>query len=204
LNILHHHAKITIEHRSKLSGFVAFKTKKLLSKWRKVTVEQIQERLNSVLIIQRCYRGLLGRRLAEEKERFVQAEQDVQNKSRQMSELDALMQDRGPKLDPVTGLPIISRSSKRLDLLLEEKIEVDKVMKKVKKITEKASSKFASKKSKEAAKKMENVQFDSKVLSFSQRFRLRTDTSFLIGFLDDEIKVSLQHILTHYTLHITH
>ena len=96
--------------------------------------------------------------------------------------------DRGPKLDPVTGLPIITRTTERLTALLEEKIEVHAVLAKVQKIKDKANGKFASKKHKDKAKKMDKVQFDSKVLSFSQRFRLRTDTSFLVSFLDDEIK----------------
>jgi hypothetical protein len=98
------------------------------------------------------------------------------------------MKDRGPTLDPITGLPIIHRQTKRLIALLDEKIDVNRLMMKVQKIQKKATSKFASKKNKLKAKKLENVQYDSKVLSFSQRFRLRTDTSFLVGFLDDEIK----------------
>ena len=72
--------------------------------------------------------------------------------------------------------------------MLAEKIEVAVVMAAAKKIRDKAKSKFASQASKDAAKKLEKVEFDSRVLSFSQRFRLRTDTSFLVKFLDDEIK----------------
>ena len=86
------------------------------------------------------------------------------------------------------GLPIIGRKTKRLVALLAEKIEVAVVMAAAKKIRDKAKSKFASQASKDAAKKVEKVEFDSRVLSFSQRFRLRTDTSFLVTFLDDEIK----------------
>tara|TARA_B100000795_G_scaffold257017_1_gene229902 strand:+ start:327 stop:731 length:405 start_codon:yes stop_codon:yes gene_type:complete len=103
LNLLSKHAAVQISHRSKLGGFVALKTKRLLAKWRKVAVHQIQERLKSAIIIQSGYRGLLGRRLAEMLKVSKQRQQDASNKERQMGELDELMRDRGPKLDPITG-----------------------------------------------------------------------------------------------------
>ena len=46
LNLLSKHAAVQISHRSKLNGFVALKTKRLLAKWRKVAVYQIQERIS--------------------------------------------------------------------------------------------------------------------------------------------------------------
>ena len=188
MSILSNNATTRIEHRKKLGGFVALKTKRLIAQWRKVVVNQILERNQACVKIQKCYRGLLGRRLGEMVRVAKQRKMDSTNKARQLNDLNELMKDRGPKLDPITGLPIIGRETKRLKALLDEKIEVAKVLEKSKKIQEKASSKFASKENKKKAKELEKIQFDSKVLSFSQRFRLRTDTTFLVGFLDDEIK----------------
>ena len=188
LQILHDHATVTISHRNKLGGFERLKTKRLLAQWHHIAGKQVQAKTESSVVIQKCYRGLLGRRVGEMVKVAKQLEADADGKARQLSDLDALMKDHGPKLDPITGLPIIFRQTKRLLALLSEKIEVHAVMAKVNKIQLKAASPFASKKQKDKAKKMANVQFDSKVLSFSQRFRLRTDTSFLIGFINDEIK----------------
>ena len=105
-----------------------------------------------------------------------------------MRGLDTTLMDKGPKIDPQTGLPIILRSTPRLELLKKERKEVHHTVKKAAKAQKRAAGKYASKSSKKAAKAEEFNFFDSQVLSFSQRFRLRTETGFLLGFLDSEIK----------------
>ena len=149
---------------------------------------QIAERLAAALVIQAGYRGLLGRRVAEM--RRVARDQAASDKAKReaMKGLDATLMEKGPKIDPKTGLPVITRSTPRLDLLVGERKEVRALAKKAAKAAKKAEGKYAGKKSKEAADAEEFKHFDSQVLSFSQRFRLRTETSFLIGFLETEIK----------------
>jgi hypothetical protein len=188
MSLLRKNAKTKIDHRKKIGGFVALKTKRLLKKWRKMAVDHISEQNQACLKIQKCYRGLLGRRLSEMARVAKQQEMDSKNKSKQLEELNELMKDCGPRLDSLTGLPIIGRTTERLKALIDEKREVEKVLENSRQIKEKASSKTASKATKKKAKDLDRMQFDSKVLSFSQRFRLRTDTTFLVGFLNDEIK----------------
>jgi hypothetical protein len=188
LGLLSNHAKTQIEHRAKLGGFVALKTRKMLAAWRVIAVTQIAERSAAVLVIQAGYRGLLGRRIAEM--RRIARDQATSDKAQReaMKGLDATLMDQGPKIDPKTGLPILTRSTPRLDLLKSERTEVHALAKKAAKAAKKAAGKYAGKDSKKAAAAEEFKHFDSQVLSFSQRFRLRTETSFLIGFLETEIK----------------
>ena len=188
LQLLFKNAKKQISLRQKLSGFLALKTRKLLSAWRQAANTQVKERIVAAVIIQAGYRGLLGRRRSEMlKMERDQAEADRAQKEA-MRGLDTTLMDKGPRIDPKTGLPIILRTTPRLELLKREKKEVNNIVKKAAKAQKQAGGKYASKSSKKAANVEEFKFFDSQVLSFSQRFRLRTETSFLIGFLDSEIK----------------
>ena len=94
MDLLRKHAVVTIEHRNKLGGFERLKTKKLLMKWHEVAREQVLHRIKAILVIQKCYRGLLGRRVFEMVRVAKQLQLDGEENGRKMNDLDEMMKGK--------------------------------------------------------------------------------------------------------------
>lgn len=160
IHLMREHAVQAIQRRTKLAGFVAVKTRRLLQSWKEVTARIIESRIRAVVNIQRTYRGFVARQEAEVLRIERLARLDEERKRQKISSLSAVRD--GPELD-ASGLPRLNRTTPRLDLLRAELEQLEQLPPDV-------------------------AHFDSQVLSFSQRFPLRTKRKYLHSFLLGEIR----------------
>ena len=164
------HEEAMIEKKKNYMAFTFYRRMHLL-RWSSNAAQWKKDRNEAACVLQRFARYIIGRNETEilRMEEQLTSVKAILNAQRNHVEIEEEEVDPFEPILDENGLPIIKTPSRRLIALLEEKQEV---------LNDESVNEF----------------FDSKVLVFQQRFRMRANKKYLLGYIDSEIRMETKKI----------